>query len=578
MARKFHLTNTPRETVELTLDDGRIITGERGAKLEEFINIIQEDDKPLIVGLVLDGALRELTYPLNQDGQASLVTMADSDGARIYRRSLVFLLEAAFKRCFPEGQLTIDHSVSSGGYFCQIENLNHFSESELDQLSTTMRELVAADIPFVRETVPLQEAIDYFTQSGEMDKVSLLKYRKRPDLVLYRANNVRDYHHGYMVPSSKYLRWFELHIIEDGFILQFPHKAEPNKIEPMEKYPTLLKTFREYADWLNKLGIPSVGALNDAIRSGHIDEVILVSEALHEMQISKIADQIQEKHPRVNVVLIAGPSSSGKTTFSKRLSIQLVARGIDPFALEMDNYFINRELTPLLPDGSKDYESLAAMNLERLNKDVSALIAGQEVQLPRYNFYTGESEDGELAKLDKDQVIILEGIHGLNPNLLTTIDPSDTFKIYISCLTQLNLDRHNRISTTDTRMLRRIVRDARDRGYTASDTIGRFEAVREGEKLHIFPYQEYADVMFNSALAYELTTLKPLVEPLLRQVSFGTKEHIEAKRLLKFLEWFLPTGPEYIPDNSILREFIGGSILTEFSMWEKTQVIGSKKL
>lgn len=578
MTRKFHLTKTPRETVELTLDDGRIITGERGAKLEEFINIIQEDDKPLIVGLVLDGALRELTYPLNQDGQASLVTMADSDGARIYRRSLVFLLEAAFKRCFPEGQLTIDHSVSSGGYFCQIENLNHFSESELDQLSTTMRELVAADIPFVRETVPLQEAIDYFTQSGEMDKVSLLKYRKRPDLVLYRANNVRDYHHGYMVPSSKYLRWFELHIIEDGFILQFPHKAEPNKIEPMEKYPTLLKTFREYADWLNKLGIPSVGALNDAIRSGHIDEVILVSEALHEMQISKIADQIQEKHPRVNVVLIAGPSSSGKTTFSKRLSIQLVARGIDPFALEMDNYFINRELTPLLPDGSKDYESLAAMNLERLNKDVSALIAGQEVQLPRYNFYTGESEDGELAKLDKDQVIILEGIHGLNPNLLTTIDPSDTFKIYISCLTQLNLDRHNRISTTDTRMLRRIVRDARDRGYSASDTIGRFEAVREGEKLHIFPYQEYADVMFNSALAYELTTLKPLVEPLLRQVSFGTKEHIEAKRLLKFLEWFLPTGPEYIPDNSILREFIGGSILTEFSMWEKTQVIGSKKL
>jgi uridine kinase len=441
-----------------------------------------------------------------------------------------------------------------------------------------MRELAEADIPFVRETVPLQEAIDYFTQSGEMDKVSLLKYRQRPDLVLYRANNVRDYHHGYMVPSSKYLRWFELHIIEDGFILQFPHKAEPNKIEPMEKYPTLLKTFREYADWLNKLGIPSVGALNDAIRSDHIDEVILVSEALHEMQISKIADQIQEKRPGVNVILIAGPSSSGKTTFSKRLSIQLVARGIDPFALEMDNYFINRELTPLLPDGSKDYESLAAMNLKRLNEDVAALIAGQEVQLPRYNFYTGESEDGELAKLNKDQVIILEGIHGLNPSLLTTVDPANTFRIYISCLTQLNLDRHNRISTTDTRMLRRIVRDARDRGYSASDTIGRFEAVREGEKLHIFPYQEYADVMFNSALAYELTTLKPLVEPLLRQVSFGTKEHIEAKRLLKFLEWFLPTGPEYIPDNSILREFIGGSILTEFSMWRKGEVIGGENL
>jgi uridine kinase len=235
----------------------------------------------------------------------------------------------------------------------------------------------------------------------------------------------------------------------------------------------------------------------------------------------------------------------------------------------MDNYFVERALTPLLPDGSKDYESLEAMNLVRLNHDVNALISGQEVQLPRYNFISGLSEDGVVARLNKDQIIILEGIHGLNPRLLTTIDPSKTFKIYISCLTQLNLDRHNRISTTDTRMLRRIVRDARDRGYSASDTIGRWDAVGQGEKAHIFPYQEYANVMFNSALAYELSALKPVVEPILRQVSFGTKEHIEAKRLLKFLEWFLPAPMDYIPDNSILREFVGGSILTDFSMWNR---------
>ena len=568
MTKKFHLTKIPRETVELTLDDGRVITGERGAKLENFTDVIQADDKPLIVGLVLDGSLRELTYPLNQDGRASLVTMADSDGARIYRRSLVFLLEVAFKRCFPEGQLTIDHSVASGGYFCQIDKMDHFSKTELDLLSTTMRELAAADIPFVRETVPLQEAIDYFTQSGEMDKVSLLKYRQRPDLVLYRANNVRDYHHGYMVPSSKYLRWFELHIIEDGFILQFPHKAEPSKIEPMEKYPTLLKTFREYADWLNKLGIPSVGALNDAIRSDHIDEVILVSEALHEMQISNIADQIQERLDQVGVILIAGPSSSGKTTFSKRLSVQLLARGIKPFALEMDNFFIDREKTPLTPEGEKDYESLRALDLKRLNKDLRALLTGKKVQLPRYDFLSGLSVDGETAQLKKDDVIILEGIHGMNPDLLEGIATEETFKIYISCLTQLNLDRHNRISTTDTRMLRRILRDARDRGYSAEETIGRWESVRKGETEHIFPYQENADVMFNSALAYELTTLKPLVEPLLRQVRFGTREHIEAKRLLKFLEWFLPTSTEYVPSNSLLREFTGDSLLTNFSLWE----------
>jgi len=569
MTIEFNLTPTPRPDVELTLDDGRVITGRRGAKLEEFINIIQEDDQPLIVGVILNGSLRELTFSLEQDGVASLITTSDADGARIYRRSLVFLLETAFKHCFPEGLLSIDHSVSSGGYHCQIHNLNGFGQPELDQLDSYMRKLVDDDVPFIRETVPLQEAIDYFTAAGESDKVSLLKYRQRPDLVLYRADGVRDYHHGYMVPSSGYLKLFELDLVEGGFVLRFPRRHEPNQIEPIGKFPTLLKTFKEYGDWLNKLGIPSVGALNDAIQSGHADEVILVSEALHEMQISQIADQIYENHDRIGVILIAGPSSSGKTTFSKRLSIQLVARGINPFALEMDNFFVDRERTPLLTDGSKDYESLRAMDINRLNHDVKALLAGLEVQLPRYNFITGLSEQGKVAKLNQGDIVILEGIHGLNPNLLRDVDPANTFRIYISCLTQLNLDRHNRISTTDTRMIRRIVRDARDRGYSASQTIARWESVRRGEKNHIFPYQENADVMFNSALAYEISTLKPLVEPLLRQVSFGSKEHIEAKRLLKFLEWFLPTTTEFVPDNSLLREFIGGSILTDFSMWQR---------
>ena len=569
MTIEFNLTQTPRPDVELTLDDGRVITGRRGAKLEEFINIIQEDDQPLIVGVILNGSLRELTFSLEQDGVASLITTSDADGARIYRRSLVFLLETAFKHCFPEGLLSIDHSVSSGGYHCQIHNLNGFGQPELDQLDSYMRKLVDDDVPFIRETVPLQEAIDYFTAAGESDKVSLLKYRQRPDLVLYRADGVRDYHHGYMVPSSGYLKLFELDLVEGGFVLRFPRRHEPNQIEPIGKFPTLLKTFKEYGDWLNKLGIPSVGALNDAIQSGHADEVILVSEALHEMQISQIADQIYENHDRIGVILIAGPSSSGKTTFSKRLSIQLVARGINPFALEMDNFFVDRERTPLLTDGSKDYESLRAMDINRLNHDVKALLAGLEVQLPRYNFITGLSEQGKVAKLNQGDIVILEGIHGLNPNLLRDVDPANTFRIYISCLTQLNLDRHNRISTTDTRMIRRIVRDARDRGYSASQTIARWESVRRGEKNHIFPYQENADVMFNSALAYEISTLKPLVEPLLRQVSFGSKEHIEAKRLLKFLEWFLPTTTEFVPDNSLLREFIGGSILTDFSMWQR---------
>ena len=568
MTKDFYLTTNPRPDVELTLVDGRIITGRRGARLEEFVKLLQEDDQPQIVGMVLDGSLRELTYPLAHDGVGDLITMADADGARIYRRSLVFLLEVSFKHCFPEGLLTIDHSVSSGGYHCQIANLENFGLDELNLLEKHMQQLVADDIPFIRTTVPLQEAIDYFTDAGESDKVSLLKYRQRPDLVLYQADSVRDYHHGYMVPSSGYLQWFALKLVDGGFVLRFPRRNKPKIIQPLGKYPTLLKTFKEYGEWLNKLGIPSVGALNDAIQNGHVDEVILVSEAMQEMQISKIADQIYANRDRVGVVLIAGPSSSGKTTFSKRLGIQLVARGISHFALEMDNFFVDREKTPLLPNGHKDYESLRAMDVDRLNHDLKALLNGQEVQLPHYDFITGVSQDGKTAHLDKGEIIILEGIHGLNPNLLSEIDPAMTFRVYISCLTQLNLDRHNRISTTDTRMLRRIVRDARDRGYSASQTISRWESVRAGEKQHIFPYQENADAMFNSALVYEISTLKPVVEPLLRQVQFGSVEHIEAKRLLKFLEWFLPTTSEFVPDNSILREFLGGSILTDFSMWQ----------
>jgi uridine kinase len=335
----------------------------------------------------------------------------------------------------------------------------------------------------------------------------------------------------------------------------------------MTDYPTLVKTFQEYGDWLNKLGIPSVGALNDAIEAGHTDEVILVSEAFHEMQVSEIAEAIYQRRDKVGVILIAGPSSSGKTTFSKRLSIQLLARGINPYPLEMDNYFFDREQTPLGKDGKPDFEALSALNLPRLNHDVRALLTGEEVQLPHYDFISGLSGDGKITKLDKDTMIVIEGIHGLNPGLFPSLPPTNTFRVYASCLTQLNLDRHNRISTTDTRMLRRIVRDARDRGYNAEVTIGRFEAVRRGEKEHIFPYQENADAIFNSALAYELGALKPLVEPLLRQVSFGTSEYIEAKRLLKFLEWFLPMSDEYVPNNSILREFIGGSALTNFNLW-----------
>lgn len=567
MENKFKLLEKPRDSIEISLDDGRVITGPRGSKLEKFLSVIQTINAPLIVGAIVNGNLRELTFPIYSDAQVTPLTIADADGARIYRRSLTFLLEVAFSQIFPDAVMTIDHSVSSGGYFCQVTNHDALTEEQVKKVELRMHELVAANADFVRELVPLEEAIKYFKESGEDDKVKLLAYRQKDDLVLYRLGNYRDYHHGYMVPSSGYLRWFELLHLPDAFILRFPRRHNPTGLTSMTHYPTLLHTFREYGDWLNKLGITSTGALNDAIADGRINEVILVSEALHAQHISKIAEEIKIRQDKVRVILIAGPSSSGKTTFSKRLSIQLLTQGISPFALEMDNYFVDRDKTPLDENGQKDFESIDALNRHRLNQDIQALIAGKAVQLPKFDFKSGLSKQGEKVQLKENEIIILEGIHGLNPALLEDFDSNLTYRIYVSCLTQLNLDRHNRISTTDTRMLRRILRDSRDRGYSAQDTIRRWESVRQGEKRHIFPYQENADVMFNSALAYELTTLKPLVEPLLRQVPFGTREYIEAKRLLKFLEWFLPTTPDFIPDNSILREFIGGSILHDFSIW-----------
>jgi uridine kinase len=323
-----------------------------------------------------------------------------------------------------------------------------------------------------------------------------------------------------------------------------------------------------YGEWLNKLGIDNVGALNDAIRAGRSDQIVLVSEAFHEQHLSEIARQIAERIEQSRIILIAGPSSSGKTTTSRRLAVQLLALGISPFPLELDNYFLPRAQAPLDEEGKPDFEAIAGLNLPLLAEHLKKLIQGEKVQLPRYNFKEGRGEAGDEVQLARGQPIILEGIHGLNPRLIPEALRGNAFRMYVSALTQLNLDRHNRISTTDSRLIRRIVRDARERGYTAWQTIARWESVRRGEKRHIFPFQENADVMFNSALAYELAVLKPLAEPLLRQVQHGTPEYIEAKRLLAFLEWFLPLDVNLVPETSIVREFLGGSILKDFTMWK----------
>jgi uridine kinase len=330
-----------------------------------------------------------------------------------------------------------------------------------------------------------------------------------------------------------------------------------------------MNVFLRYGGWLHRLGIDNVGSLNDSIAQDQIRKLILVSEALHEQHITEIAAQIAERAENINVILIAGPSSSGKTTFSKRLTIQLLARGISPFPLEMDKYFVNRENTPKDEYGEWNFEALDAVNRKRLSRDLRQLIAGEAVQLPSYDFQSGKSGEGDTVQLRPGQIIILEGIHGLNPDLLPGFPQSSAYRIYISALTQLNLDRHNRVSTTDTRLIRRIVRDASERGYSAMETINRWESVRRGEKQNIFPFQDNADAMFNSALVYEMAALKPLAEPILRQVPHSTRARIEAKRLLAFLEWFLPLDINMIPDNSLLREFIGQSNLKDFNLWEQ---------
>lgn len=562
--------NSRRTTVEIVLPDGRVYTGRRGSTLAEILKVLPEWDNPPIMGAVVNGELRELTTTIEMDARVRLVTMKDDDGARIYRRSITFLLESAFEELFPDLLMTLDHSVSAGGYYCQINRSDPLTPEELEHLLKRMRELVEADLPFERQLVPLNEVIEYFESRGLYDKLQLLKYRQKEYLVLYRLGDHRDYHHGYMVPSTGYLKWFDLRSIGDGFVLRFPRRATPMEISPMPSYPKLLSTFRQYGKWLERLGIESVGALNNVIQAGNIREIVLVSEALHDLQIIDISQQIAERSEDVRVILIAGPSSSGKTTFSKRLSVQLLAQGFSPFPLEMDNYFVDREATPRDANGNYNFESLGALDTHLLSDHLKRLIRGETVRLPRYDFRDGKRKEGEEVRLRPDQMIILEGIHGLNPELLPEIEAEKTYRIYVSCLTQLNLDRYNRISTTDTRLLRRIVRDARERGYSAQDTIARWESVQQGEKEYIFPFQENADKLFNSALVYELSALRKYVEPLLRQVPYGTKEYVESKRLLAFLEWFLPIETTLIPDNSILLEFLGGSILKEFKLWNPT--------
>ncbi|MGD2176688.1 MAG: nucleoside kinase [Anaerolineae bacterium] len=559
----FVWISAPRRTAQIRFPDGRIFEAPVGTPLEDYFQAALGDSPVPFIAALVNGELRELTHRIWTDSAVEPLFLSDSDGIRIYRRSLSFLLITVVRELFPEAFVFVDHSLPFGGFFCEVGGRKPFSEEELARIESRMHELVEGDFEIRRERVPLDEAMALFQERGENDKAKLLKHREKDDLKLYNLRDSRDYFHGYMVPSTGYLKYFTLRKWPPGFVLQYPRRTSPTEIVPARDYPQLAKIFREYGKRLRLLGVGSVSGLNEAIDNGRIREIVLVSEALHEQRIAQIADQINQEE-EVRLVLIAGPSASGKTTFSKRLSIQLLAQGIHPFPLALDNYFVDREKTPRDKTGNYDFEVVEALDISLFNTHLQALMQGEEVQLPRFDFKTGRRKEGERVQLGSDHVIIVEGIHGLNPRLVTGVPDERIYRIYVSALTQLNIDRHNRVPTTDTRLIRRIVRDATYRGYTAEDTLEHWDSVRQGEKRFIFPFQEHADVMFNSALVYELAVLSQLAVPLLLQVKHSSPRRVEVKRLLALLQWFEPCGMELIPDNSILREFIGGSILREF--------------
>lgn len=564
--------STPRESIRVTFNDGYILEGAVGTTTHDFLRAAEDRyqyNAPLM-GAIVDGQLRELSYPVRRDANLAPVLLSSSDGGRIYRRSLVLLLAAAAAELWEGCQVSVRYAVPDGGFYCTRLNNKPFTAQELEQLEAHMREIVTADDPITKRSAPLEEIREIYRARGEDDKLRLLETRLRPNLTIYGLRGREDYYYGYMLPSTGFLQYFRLIWVKDGFILQYPRQEAPTTLRPIRAYDKLGKVFHQADEWLQRMQVEDIGRLNRLVAQQHnLDELILVAEALHEQNVAHIAHEITEQRQKrgVQLVLIAGPSSSGKTTFSKRLAIQLLAHGLRPATLEMDNYFVDRDLTPRDANGDFDFEALEAINLKLFNEQLLKLMQGEAVQLPRFDFISGRSEPGRTAQLLKDQILIIEGIHGLNPNLVPQIPKSKIFRVYVSALTQLNIDSHNRVPTTDVRLLRRIVRDARTRGYTATDTLERWGSVRRGEKNNIFPYQENADAMFNSALVYELAALKSIAEPLLLQVEPNTPTHIEAKRLLSFLNWVRPLTLEQvrlIPDTSLLREFIGGSILDDY--------------
>lgn len=532
-----------------------------GTTYQQIAGDFQDRYEEDIVLIYVDGKLQELRKKLKRDCMLAFETTRGAIGHETYKRSMKLLLvKSVYDVAAREDIRKVRVHFSIGkGYYCTIEGNISLNQEFLDQVESRMRELADQDVPIGKRTISTDDAVALFRKHGMYDKEKLFEYRRVSRVNIYNMNEFEDYFYGYMVPSAGYLKYFKLYLYDEGFVLQMPDRNMPGRLPEFKPRNKLFQVQKESVKWSDMQGIETVGALNDKVTKGDVQELVLVQEALQEKKIAEIASQIAEQRNEIKFVLIAGPSSSGKTTFSHRLSIQLRANGLVPHPLAVDNYFVEREDNPKDENGNYDFECLEAVDVELFNSQMKQLLEGKEVAIPHFNFVNGHKEyDGTTMKLGANDVLVIEGIHCLNPKLTRQLADENKFKIYISALTQLNIDEHNRIPSTDGRFLRRIVRDARTRGSSAQRTIGMWESVRRGEEKNIFPYQEEADVMFNSALVYELAVLKPYVERLLFAIDKSCPEYLEAKRLLKFLDYFVGIGSENIPMNSLLREFVGG--------------------
>nr|WP_294491606.1 nucleoside kinase [uncultured Mediterraneibacter sp.] len=543
--------------------DGEIREYRAGTTYQEIAGEYQSRyEHQIVLVFVYAGRwrLRELGKTVEGDCELKFVTTADSIGHSTYKRSMCFLLVKAVHDTAGHDKINrvrVHFSVDKG-YYCTVEGKVELNEAFLARTADRMRELAKRKTPIRKRSIHTEDAVALFHRHGMYDKERLFEYRRVSKVNIYSINEFEDYYYGYMVPDAGYLRYFSLHLYDEGFVLQMPTKERPEEVPEFHPSPKLFHVLKESVRWGDCQDIETVGALNDMITKNDMREVVLVQEAHQERQIGEIAREISERKD-ARFVLTAGPSSSGKTTFSHRLSIQLRANGLKPHPIAVDNYFVDREYTPRDKDGNYNFECLEAIDIDKFNTDMKDLISGKEVYLPVFDFQTGKRKyENSPKRLGADDILVIEGIHCLNPKLTESLRDDQKFRIYISALTQINIDEHNRIPSTDGRLIRRLVRDARTRGASAVRTISMWPSVRRGEEENIFPFQEQADVMFNSSLLYELAVLKQYVEPLLFGVSKESEEYLEAKRLLKFFDYFVGIGSEYVPTNSLLREFIGG--------------------